>query len=72
MQELVDKLDADHHLAFYSNLGPIDDNLEYQIQEFEKIKFPVGREKNANDVKKMVETLRRRLRAYQLYSKPAL
>jgi len=54
MQELMDKLDADHHLAFYSNLDPIDDDLEYQIEQFEKIKFPEGREKNANDVKKMV------------------
>ena len=36
-------LDADHHQAFYNNMAPIDDDLEYQISEFEKIKFPEGR-----------------------------
>ena len=33
-------LDADHHAAFYNNLAPIDDDLQYQIEQYEMIKFP--------------------------------
>ena len=36
-------LDADHHAAFYNNLAPFDDDLEFQIEEYSKIKFPEGR-----------------------------
>jgi hypothetical protein len=72
VQGLISELDADHHGAFYNNLAPIDDDLEYQIAEYQKISFPEGREKGATDIAKMVDDLQRRLRAYQLFAKANL
>jgi hypothetical protein len=66
-QDLVDQLESDHHHAFYTHLAPIDDDLEYQIEQYEKIKLPVGKEKNSTDILKMVDTLKRRAKAYELY-----
>ena len=65
-------LDGDHYELFYENLAPIDDDLEWQIAEFEKIKFPEGKDKNERDILKIIDDLKRRLKAYQLYANPNL
>lgn len=45
VQELVGVLNADHLAVFYDNLAPISDDLEYQIQQYEKLTFPAGKDK---------------------------
>lgn len=72
VQELMNVLDGDHYELFYENLAPIDDDLEWQIAEFEKIKFPEGKDKNERDILKIIDDLKRRLKAYQLYANPNL
>lgn len=62
-------LEGDHLEAFYGDLAPIDDDLDGQIQEFEKIKFNNPKlDKNQRDIYKMVDNLKRRRRAYQLWT----
>ena len=72
VQDLITVLDGDHYECFYDNLAPIDDDLESQIAEFQKIKLPEGKDKNSRDILKMVDNLKRRNKAYQLYAKAAL
>ena len=52
---------------FYGSLEPIGDDLPYYISRLEKIKFAPGKDKHSREVLKMVDQLKRRLRAYQLY-----
>jgi hypothetical protein len=68
LQTLTTTLNGDHVEVFYSDLAPIDDDLESQIAGFEKIQFPEGKEKNQRDILKTIDSLKRRLRAYQLYT----
>lgn len=72
VQELINVLDGDHFEVFYESLAPFDDDLEYQIAEYEKIKFPEGKDKNSRDILKMIDNLKRRQKAYQLYTNPSL
>lgn len=71
LQGLVEVLVGDHYQAFYNDLSPIDDDLEYHIAQFEKISYPPGKDKYARAILKKVDQLKRRLRAYQLYSNPS-
>jgi len=68
VQGLIDVLDGDHYEVFYNDFEPIDDDLESQIKGFEQIKFPEGRDKNHRDILKKIDQLKRRQRAYQLYT----
>ena len=72
IQDLIGVLDGDHLEAFYENMEPIDDDLEFHIVELENIKFPGGKDKTARDILKKIDNLKRRLRAYNLYANPSL
>jgi hypothetical protein len=72
LQSLIGVLDGDHLEVFYDSCAPIDDDLEDQIVRYEKISFPAGLDKNQRDILKIVDNLRRRLKAYQLYASPNL
>ena len=72
LQELIPLISIDHYECFYDNLSPIDDDLEFQIAAFSKIKFPAGRDKNERDILKMIDNLKRRHKAYQMYANPNL
>lgn len=62
-------LEGDHLEAFYSGLAPIDDDLDGQIEGFEKIKFDNNKlDKNQRDILKMIDNLKRRRRAYLLWA----
>ena len=65
-------LDGDHYEFFYENVAPNDEDLEWQIKKFEEIKFPEGKDKNERDILKIIDNLKRRKRAYDLYSNPNL
>jgi hypothetical protein len=55
--------------VFYEGLEPIDDDLEYQIKKFEEIKLEEGKfDKHIVDLKKIVDQLKRRQKAYKLYA----
>jgi len=43
VQELVNVLEGDHYESFYDNFDPIDDDLKYHIEQFEKLSFPPGK-----------------------------
>ena len=61
-------MSGDHLEVFYSSLAPIDDDLDGQITEFEKIKFNNPKfDKNQRDILKMIDNLKRRRRAYALW-----
>ena len=61
-------LEGDHFEVFYHGLAPIDDDLDGQIHEFEKIKLNNPKlDKCQRDIWKMVDNLKRRRRAYQLW-----
>lgn len=65
---LANELVGDHFDVFYSGLAPIDDDLDGQIQGFEKIKFNDAKhDKAQRDILKMIDNLKRRRRAYQLW-----
>lgn len=72
VQQLVGVLEGDHYEFIYENLSPNDDDLEYQIAEFEKIKFPEGKDKNSRDILKIIDNLKRRSNAYKQYTNPNL
>jgi hypothetical protein len=62
---LANELVGDHFEVFYNCLAPIDDDLDGQIEEFEKIKFADPKHgKSQRDILKMVDNLKRRRRAY--------
>ena len=62
-------LDGDHFTLFYENLQPIDDDLELQIKKYGEIKFEGEKyDKHRIDLLKIQDQLKRRLKAYQLYS----
>ncbi len=66
---VANELEGDHFEVFYSGLAPIDDDLDGQIQEFEKIKFNNPKlDKSQRDIMKMIDNLKRRRRAYQLWN----
>ena len=65
-------LSGDHYEVFYESFAPIDDDLESQIAAFEKLKFPEGKDKHQRDILKIVDDLKRRHRAYQLYTQANL
>lgn len=53
---------------FYENLQPIDDDLEYHIKKYEEIKLEEGKlDKHIVYIKKIIDQLRRRSKAYKLY-----
>ena len=65
---LANDLVGDHFEVFYNGLTPIDDDLDGQIHEFEKINFADPKHGKAQrDILKMVDNLKRRRRAYQLW-----
>lgn len=68
------ELVGDHFEFFYQHLAPIDDDLDGQITEFEKINFNDPKlDKNQRDILKIVDNLKRRKNAYKLYqANPAL
>lgn len=68
VQKLVGVLTGDHFEIFYDSFAPIDDDLAYQISRYEKIVFPVGKDKHTRDILKIIDNLKRRLNAYKLYS----
>ncbi len=72
VQVLVSVLEGDHYEVFYENFEPIDDDLETLIAEFSKLTFPVGKERHARDILKIIDNLKRRQKAYHLYSNAAL
>lgn len=53
-------------------MQPNDDDLESQIGQYEKINFPAGKDKHARNILKIVDNLKRRSKAYQLYASPSL
>ena len=72
VQGLLGVLEGDHYETFYENFEPIDDDLNYLIQEYQKLSVPAGKERHARDILKIVDNLKRRQRAYELYAKPSL
>jgi hypothetical protein len=69
---LAEVLSGDHYEVFYESFQPIDDDLAHHIAEYEKLKFPAGKDKHSRDILKIIDDLRRRLKAYQLYTAAAL
>lgn len=64
--------EGEHLQTFYSDLAPIDDDLDGQIHEFEKIKFNNPKlDKNQRDILKIIDNLKRRRGAYQLWGQNA-
>lgn len=71
IQKLSEVLSGDHLEVFYDNFQPIDDDLAYHIEKYEKIVFPAGKDKHTRDLLKIVDNLKRRLNAYKLYTPAA-
>jgi hypothetical protein len=66
--KVASALEGDHFTLFYENLQPIDDDLEYQIKRYEEIKLEEGKlDKHIVYIKKIVDQLKRRAKAYKLY-----
>jgi hypothetical protein len=66
--KVASTLEGDHFTLFYENLQPIDDDLEYQIKKYEEIKLEEGKlDKHIVYIKKIVDQLKRRAKAYKLY-----
>jgi hypothetical protein len=68
IEKLADVLAGDHYEVFYESFQPIDDDLLYHIERYEKINFPQGKDKHSRDILKIIDNLKRRQRAYQLYA----
>ena len=67
IEKVADILSGEHFEVFYGSLEPNGDNLAHYIARLEKIKFAAGKEKHSREVLKMVDQLKRRQRAYNLY-----
>lgn len=63
-------MDGDHLEIFYEGLQPFDDDLEYQIENYQKVKFGEAKfDKNQRDITKMIDQLKKQQKAYKLYEK---
>ena len=68
IEKMADVLAGDHFEVFYEAFQPIDDDLLYHIERYEKISFPPGKDQHSRDILKIIDNLKRRQRAYQLYT----
>lgn len=68
IEKLAGVLAGDHFEVFYESFQPIDDDLLYHIERYSKITFPEGKDKHTRDILKIIDNLKRRQRAYQLYA----
>lgn len=66
--KLADVLAGDHFEVFYESFQPIDDDLLSHIDRYSKINFPAGKDKHTRDILKIIDNLKRRQRAYELYA----
>lgn len=63
-------LEGDHFEFFISKLRPIDDNLDESINAYKKIKLEGEKHaKNVIDIKKIIDDLEKRKKAYKLFEK---
>jgi hypothetical protein len=68
VEKLAGVLAGDHFEVFYESFQPIDDDLLTHIERYSKITFPAGKDKHTRDILKIIDNLKRRQRAYQLYA----